>query len=109
VILADISLNGFGAVVVVVITVLTIGLGAVGIFMQRRNAAVIGTLKDELELSDRKRGELTAEVSALTTANNHLNHRVDDLSELVTQAAKVDALRGEMRDGFALVLARLPA
>jgi hypothetical protein len=45
----------------------------------------------------------------LTTANNHLNHRVDDLSELVTQAAKVDALRGEMRDGFALVLARLPA
>jgi hypothetical protein len=114
--LAAFSLSAFGAVVVVVVTVLTVGVGAAGIFMQRRNAAIIEALKNELALSDRARGEQEATIQTLKIDRDknrneieHLKTEVARLNEMVTQAAKVDALRGDVEAGFKEVLGRLPA
>jgi hypothetical protein len=117
--LADVSLNGFGAFVVVAVTVLTIGLGAVGIFMQRRSSAIIAALKEEREIADRERDrerekdraimdQQGTELAAVKADNVHLNEKVNGLNEMVTQAAKVDLLRGEVQTGFTEVLKRLP-
>jgi hypothetical protein len=118
-VIADISLNGFGAFIVVAATVITIGLGAVGIFMQKRSAAIINAMKEEREIAERKRitereedqriiSEQNAKLVRLEAENAHLGAEVRDLRELVTQAANVEALRGEVQSGFKEVLARLP-
>lgn len=114
--IADISLNGFGAFVIVAVTVITIGLGATGILMQRRSSAIINAMRAEKELDDRdrKRDRETIErqgikIEALQTENAHLTQELDSVRQLVTQAAKVDQLRDEVQAGFAQVLERLPA
>lgn len=115
-VIADISLNGFGAFVVVAVTVITIGLGATGIFMQKRSAAIIAAMKEERALDgaarERERETIRKQgikLDAVQAENAHLTQEVSTLRSLVTQAAKVDQLRDEMQTGFTQILDRLPA
>jgi predicted Holliday junction resolvase-like endonuclease len=50
-----------------------------------------------------------AEIKLLRSENNHLTHDVNRLEALVTQAAKVDALRDTVEGGFSVIVGKLDA
>lgn len=114
--IAAIGFANFWTFIGGLVCLVTIAVGALGLVAQQRSRALIETMKTELDLSDRKRTEQAQtiteqghKIEKLEGERESTRNEVRRLSELVTQAAKVDALTTTVNEGFAEVLRRLPA
>jgi hypothetical protein len=74
--------------------------GSALIFIRKRDVGLISTMRIELDLADRKIDDQQAQIKTNAIELDHLRQIVKHLEDLVTQAAKVDLLRDELRQGI---------
>lgn len=80
---------------------------AVAYFWARRGQATTSLQADTIAALEAANNEKAERIDRLEATVTHMEEQVAVLRELVTQAGKVDVLRGEQAAGFAAVMDKL--